>query len=96
MPDRYGAVVKPLLTEKSSAAYALRNEYTFRAHLQATKPQIRQAIESLFGVHVVHVRTLVQRAQRKTRGRTHGFRPRWKKAFVRLKDGETIDAGFEG
>jgi len=44
---------------------------------------------------VVHIRTLVQRARRKTRGRTQGTRPRWKKAYVRLQDGETI-AGFEG
>jgi len=95
MPDIYRAVVRPLVTEKSSAAYAARKEYTFRADPAATKSEIRHAIESLFGVHVVHVRTLVQRAKVKTRGKTHGVRPRWKKAFIRLKDGESIQV-FEG
>ena len=95
MADLYRAVIEPVMTEKSSAAFADRREYTFRAHPAATKGQITAAIESLFGVHVVHIRTLVQRARRKTRGRTQGTRPRWKKAYVRLQDGETI-AGFEG
>jgi len=95
MPDLFGAVVRPLVTEKSSVAYQDRKEYTFRADPRATKNQIRQAIESLFGVHVVHIRTLQQRAKRKTRGRSQGTIPRWKKAYVRLKDGESLPV-FEG
>ena len=95
MPDRFGAVVRPLVTEKSSAAYQDRKEYTFQAHPHATKGDIRAAIESLFGVHVVHIRTLQQRAKVKTRGRTAGTTPRWKKAYVRLKDGESLPV-FEG
>jgi len=83
------------VTEKSSAAYAERQEYTFRAHPQATKPEIREAIESLFGVTVTKVRTLVQPAKRRTRGRSAGRRPRWKKAYVQLKDGDSIEI-FEG
>jgi len=103
MTDRFRVVVQPLVTEKSSAKYtavtpkgrALK-EYTFRAHPDATKGEIRAAIEGLFGVHVVHIRTLVQRARVKTRGRTAGTIPRWKKAMVRLKDGEAIQGVFEG
>ena len=95
MPDLFGAVVRPLVTEKSSVAYQDRKEYTFRADPRATKNQIRQAIESLFGVHVVHIRTLQQRAKRKTRGRSQGTIPRWKKAYVRLKEGESLPV-FEG
>ena len=95
MPDRFRAVVRPLVTEKSSAAYAAIKEYTFQAEPRATKTEIRAAIEGLFGVHVVHIRTLQQRAKRKTRGRTHRTRPRWKKAYVRLKDGESLPV-FEG
>src|SRR5688500_16992519 len=102
MADRFRAVVRPLVTEKSSAAYAAvtpkgraLKEYTFQADPHATKGQIRTAIEGLFGVHVVHIRTLQQRAKRKTRGRTQGTIPRWKKAYVRLKDGESIVV-FEG
>lgn len=96
MTDLLRAVVRPLHTEKSSAIYAARKEYVFRADPGASKPDIRRAIESLFGVHVVHIRTLVQRAKVKTQGRTHGIRPRWKKAYVRLKDGESIPGVFEG
>jgi len=95
MPDLFRAVIRPLVTEKSSVAYQDRKEYTFRADPSATKNQIRLAIESLFGVHVVHIRTLQQRAKRKTRGRSQGTIPRWKKAYVRLKDGESLPV-FEG
>jgi len=95
MPDRFGAVIQPLVTEKSSAKYAADKEYTFRADPRASKGEIRSAIESLFGVHVIHIRTLQQRAKRKTRGRSQGTVPRWKKAYVRLKEGESLPV-FEG
>ncbi|MBI3983025.1 MAG: 50S ribosomal protein L23 [Gemmatimonadetes bacterium] len=89
------AVVRPLVTEKSSALYQARKEYTFVAHPTATKSDIRRAIEAVFGVTVVRVRTLQQRARRRTQGRYEGRRPRWKKAYVRLKDGDSL-AIFEG
>ena len=95
MPDLQRSVVKPLVTEKSSAAFAARKEYAFVAHPQATKREIKASIEELFGVTVVAIRTLQQRAKRRTMGRTAGRRPRWKKAYVRLKEGDTIPV-FEG
>ncbi len=95
MLDRYRAVVRPVVTEKSSALYAERQEYTFETDLHATKYQIRDAIESLFEVKVTKVRTLVQPAKRRTRGRSEGRRPRWKKAFVQLREGDSIEI-FEG
>jgi large subunit ribosomal protein L23 len=95
MPDRYRTVVRPVVTEKSSAMYAALREYTFEADPRATKQQIREAIESLFGVTVTSVRTLQQPAKRRTRGRSVGRRPRWKKALIRLADGDTIEI-FEG
>jgi large subunit ribosomal protein L23 len=95
MPDRYRAVIRPLVTEKSSAVYGTLQEYTFEADLQATKQQIRDAIEALFDVKVTQVRTLIQPAKRRTRGRSAGRRPRWKKAFVRLREGDSIEI-FEG
>ena len=95
MPELNRIVVRPVVTEKSSAAYAARKEYAFEAHPQATKPQIRDAIERLFGVRVERVRTLQQRAKRRTRGRTQGTRPRWKKAYVTLHEGDAIEI-FEG
>jgi large subunit ribosomal protein L23 len=96
MPDRYRAVLRAVVTEKSSAAYTERKEYAFVAHPQATKRDIKAAIEELFDVTVVGVRTMQQRSKRRTLGRTAGRRPRWKKAYVRLKDGDTIQGVFEG
>jgi large subunit ribosomal protein L23 len=95
MPDVHRIVVAPIVTEKSSAAYAARKEYAFRVRPDATKPVIKAAIETLFKVTVTDVRTLVVRAKRRTYGRYVGRRPSWKKAIVTLKDGDTI-AIFEG
>ncbi|HEX9727836.1 MAG TPA: 50S ribosomal protein L23 [Gemmatimonadales bacterium] len=95
MPDLYKTIVRPVVTEKSNAQLSDRLEYTFEVHPDATKPQIRAAVEALFAVHVVRVRTAMQRAKLRTRGRTKGRRPRWKKAVIRLRDGDTI-AMFEG
>jgi large subunit ribosomal protein L23 len=95
MPDLHQLIVGPVVTEKSSAAYQARKEYAFRVHPEATKPQIRAAIEQLFDVSVTDVRTLVVRAKRRTYGRHVGRRASWKKAIVKLKDGDTIQV-FEG
>lgn len=95
MLDVHRTIVRPVVTEKSSAAYAARKEYAFRVHPEATKPQIRAAIESLFKVTVTDVRTLVVRAKRRTYGRYAGRRPSWKKAIVTLKEGDAIGV-FEG
>jgi large subunit ribosomal protein L23 len=95
MPALQDIVVKPLVTEKSSAAYQNRKEYAFQVHPQATKRDIRDALHKLFGVTVTSVRTLQVRRQEVTRGRTRGRSAAWKKAFVTLKDGDSI-AVFEG
>jgi large subunit ribosomal protein L23 len=95
MPDLHATIVAPVVTEKSSAAYGARKEYAFKVHLDATKPQIKAAIESLFKVSVTAVRTLVVRAKRRTYGRYQGRRPSWKKAIVTLKEGDAIEV-FEG
>lgn len=95
MRNIYRTVIKPVVTEKSSAAYGARKEYAFQVHTDATKPEIRQAVEQLFGVRVASVRTLQQRAKRRTMGRTQGIRPRWKKAYVMLHEGDEIEI-FEG
>jgi len=95
MPTKHETVVRPLITEKTSAAYQDRAEYAFEVHPDATKPQIRQAIEELFGVKVTGVWTSNQRGKIKRMGRTAGRRPNWKKAIVKLRDGDTIEI-FEG
>ena len=95
MPDQHRLIVGPVITEKSSAAYQARKEYAFRVHPEATKPQIRSAIEALFKVTVTDVRTMVVRAKRRTLGRYTGRRSSWKKAIVTLKEGDAIEV-FEG
>ena len=95
MPTMLRTIVRPHVTEKTSAAYQERGEYTFHVHPDATKTTIRDAIESLFGVKVTGVWTSQQRGKTRKVGATSGLRPRWKKAIVRLKAGDTI-AIFEG
>src|SRR5438876_3856331 len=98
MPEQHHLIVGPVITEKSSAAFQARKEYAFRVQTQATKPQIRAAIEALFEVTVTDVRTLVVRAKRRTGGLSTGRagrRSAWKKAIVTLKEGDAI-AVFEG
>ena len=95
MPTKLETVVRPLITEKTSAAFQDRGEYTFEVHPNATKPQIRQAIEELFGVKVTDVWTSNRRGKEKRMGRTVGRRPSWKKAIVKLREGDTIEI-FEG
>ena len=61
MPDLHSTIVRPVVTEKTSAAYGARKEYAFRVHAEATKPQIKAAIESLFKVSVTGVRSRPRR-----------------------------------
>ena len=95
MPSTYRTIVRPIVTEKSSAAFQDRGEYTFEVHPDANKAAIKQAIESLFGVHVTGVWTSQQRGKPRRMGGQSGLRPRWKKAIVTLRQGDTIEI-FEG
>ena len=95
MPSVLETIVRPVVTEKSSAAYQLRKEYAFEVHPEANKYQIRDALKQLFGVTATSVRTMRMRRDQVIRGRTKGLTARWKKAIVTLKDGETLPV-FEG
>ena len=95
MPALHEVVVRPVVTEKSSIAYQTHKQYAFEVHPQASKHQIRDALQTLFGVTVTGVRTMQMRRHQVTRGRTRGTPARWKKAIVTLKDGDSI-AVFEG
>ena len=74
MPTLYRTIVRPLITEKSSAAYQERGEYAFEVNPDASKPEIRAAIEQLFGVKVRGVWTSNQRGKEKHQD--HGDRYR--------------------
>ena len=88
-------IVRPIISEKAERGREAERQYAFQVHRDATKIQVKQAVEKLFNVHVLAVRTAVARGKNKRVGRNVGRRPNWKKAFVTLKEGETI-ALFEG
>lgn len=88
-------LVEPRMTEKSARVADLHGQYMFRVLSDATKPEIKAAVEHLFKVEVASVTTSVVRARtRQFRAQT-GSRNAWKKAFVSLKDGFEIDFGSE-
>jgi large subunit ribosomal protein L23 len=95
MPTLYRTIVRPLVTEATSVAYQERGEYVFEVHPDANKLEIKQAIEQLFGVKVTGVWTSNQRGKTRRVGKTSGRRPNWKKAIVKLREGDTIEI-FEG
>lgn len=96
MKDPRDVIIRPVVSEKS---YGLldSNVYTFVVHPEATKPEIHDAVEAIFGVRVVKVNTLNRNGKRKRNRRTgtFGSRPDTKRAFVTLVDGDRIDL-FEG
>ena len=87
-------VIRPVVSEKSYVL-AAANRYTFRVSPSAHKTQIRQAVEALFDVHVVDVRTLSVKSKPKRRGVSRGRTRTWKKAIVQVRAGETIPI-FQG
>jgi large subunit ribosomal protein L23 len=95
MRSPYQVVLKPLLTEKGTRLKEEGNQYLFRVAKPANKIEIKQAIEQLFKVTVLDVRTLQVRGKVKRLGRFQGRRPDWKKAVATLKEGDSIDL-YEG
>jgi large subunit ribosomal protein L23 len=87
-------LIAPVVSEKSYAQIADR-KYTFRVHSDAHKTQIRQAVEQLFDVQVEDVKVLKVQPKPKRRGLTRGTRPGWKKAVVKVREGQEIQI-FEG
>ena len=87
-------ILRPVVSEKSYALLAA-NKYTFRVHDEAHKTQIRQAIEELFDVRVVEVRTASVKSKPKRRGLTAGRSRSWKKAIVQVRPGDQIPI-FQG
>ena len=92
--DAGQVIIRPVVSEKSYVLASL-GKYTFRVHDDAHKTQIRQAVESLFDVKVVDVRTMSVKSKPKRRGLTAGRSRSWKKAIVQLRPGDTIPI-FQG
>ena len=87
-------IIRPVVSEKSYVL-AANDKYTFRVHPDAHKTQIRQAIEELFDVRVVEVRTASVKSKPKRRGYTAGRTRAWKKAVVQVQEGQSIPI-FQG
>lgn len=83
-----------VLSEKAAALKAENNQVVFEVTRESTKPQIRAAVESAFGVKVLDVHTLIVRGKERRMGRGYAKTQNWKKAIVTLRDGDTI-AAFE-
>ncbi len=92
--DPTQVIISPVVSEKTYVLSAA-DRYTFRVHNDAHKTQIRQAVEALFDVHVVGVRTMSVKPKPKRRGITSGQTRAWKKAIVQLGEGENIPI-FQG
>lgn len=86
----YDIVRCPLITEKATAL-SEKNQVVFKVAISATKPEIKVAVETLFGVKVVGVNTLVQKGKTKRFKGRLGQRSDIKKAFVQLAEGQSID-----
>lgn len=95
MSDIRLVIQKPIITEKSTEQKEASNRYVFQVDPRANKRQIKKAVEELFEVKVKKVSTAVYRGKPKTvmnrAGRFAGFGSNWKKAYVTLAAGETID-----
>jgi large subunit ribosomal protein L23 len=86
-----GILVRPLLTERGTGNQEKYNQYLFEASLEASKTDIKRAVETLFKVQVEKIRTQVVPGKYRRFGRGGGMRPDWKKAIVTVTKGQKID-----
>ena len=90
MPTLYTTIRRPLITEKGLGVKETEGTLVFDVAPEATKTEVKQAVEALFKVKVSAVRTATVEGKERRRGRYAGYRPDWKKAYVRLKEGEKM------
>ncbi len=86
----FDIIRRPVITEKAVGKKEAEQTLCFEVHPDANKVQIKQAVELLFKVKVADVRTSNFEGKLRRRGRYSGYRPDWKKAYVRLKDGQKM------
>ena len=91
----YQILERPVITERGLDSRE-RGTMVFRVSAKANKVEIRTAVESAFKVKVDSVRTAVYPGKMRRRGRTFGYRPEWKKAYVKLKPGQKVPEYAEG
>ncbi len=95
MKDPRQIIRRPVITEKSTIERELQNIVTFSVAPDSNKIEIRAAVEQLFDVVVLSVRTSRVRGKKRRVGKHTGYRPSWKKARVKLREGDSVEF-FEG
>ncbi|NLJ84405.1 MAG: 50S ribosomal protein L23 [Halanaerobiaceae bacterium] len=95
MKDPRDIIIAPVISEKSIAMIEQSNTYTFKVDKRANKVEIRKAIEEIFNVNVLKVNTVNMLGKTRRLGYQQGKRPDWKKAMVKLAEGNRIEI-FEG
>jgi large subunit ribosomal protein L23 len=86
----YQIIRRPIITEKGLGVKETQHTVVFEVAKDATKTEIKEALQRVFKLKVDHVRTAIFHGKFRRRGRAEGFRSDWKKAYVRLKEGEKM------
>ncbi len=90
MPTLHTTLRRPVITEKGLQVKEAESTLVFEVATKATKTEVKQAVEALFKVKVEAVRTANYLGKERRRGKFSGFKPDWKKAYVRLQAGEKM------
>ena len=91
MRTLFEVIRRPIISEKSTALMEVANRYAFEVAVKANKQEIKDAVQRLFKVKVLNVRTMVMHGKMKRVGRFETKRANWKKALVTLAEGQKID-----
>ena len=90
MKNRYEVIKRPIITEKALDQKEEKRILCFEVNVRANKRDVKDAVEKLFKVKVDSVKTMQFFGKERRRGRYTGYRPDWKKAYVKLKPGEKM------
>ncbi len=90
MKSAYQIIRKPLITEKGLGVKETEQTLVFEVAAKATKTEVKEAVQTIFKVKVDSVRTANCQGKERRRGKVTGYRPDWKKAYVKLKAGEKM------
>ncbi len=95
MKDSYQVVLRPVISEKSTALKEKNREICFEIDPRANKTEVKKAVEKLFKVKVEHVRVVTMKGKYRRVGKNVGQTKAWKKAYVKLREGEKMIEFFE-
>mgnify|MGYP001033746360 CR=1 FL=1 len=93
--EAFNTLISPYLTEKVSNLMQTSNQYAFKVDIKSTKREIKKAIESYFSVEVIGVSIVKVKGKNKRSRFRVKKRPNWKKAYIRLAEGQSIEVGID-